>query len=62
MSIGEKPRNFAEICRVAAIAPGAILITPWRIEANQDGVDKDLDQCGCAFCPDDPGKARPASS
>jgi hypothetical protein len=59
MSIGERHRNFGEIFRVAAserVKPGAILIAPWQIDANQDSLGKGLDECGCAFCPDDDQK------
>jgi hypothetical protein len=27
-------------------------IVPWRIDANQHD-ERGLDECGCAFCPDD---------
>jgi hypothetical protein len=60
MSIAETDQNFTEIFRAAAsvrVKPGAILIAPWRIDANQDNLDRGLDECGCAFCPDDDQKS-----
>jgi hypothetical protein len=59
MSTGETHRNIAEIFTAAAldhVKPRAMLIAPWRIDANQDNLHKGLDECGCAFCPDDDGK------
>jgi hypothetical protein len=59
MSIREIHRNLAENFRAAAVErvkPGAILIAPWRVDANQDNLHKRLDECGCAFCPDDDQK------
>jgi hypothetical protein len=57
MSIEETHRNLTEILRAAAserVKPGAILISPWQIDANQDSLDKGLEDCGCAFAPDEP--------
>jgi hypothetical protein len=57
MSIAENHRDFDEILRAAAserVKPGAILIAPWQIDPNQDSLDKGLEDCGCAFAPDDP--------
>jgi hypothetical protein len=59
MSIGETNRDLAEIFGNAAseyVRPGAILIAPWQIDANQDNLHNGLDECGCAFCPDDDQK------
>jgi hypothetical protein len=59
MSIGETHRNLADIFGATAserIKPGAILIAPWQIDTNEDNLDKGLDECGCAFCPDDDQK------
>ena len=58
MSIREIHQNLAENFKVAAserVKLGAILIAPWQIDANQDSEDG-LDECGCAFCPDDDQK------
>jgi hypothetical protein len=60
MSIAENHKDFAEILRAAAserVKLGAILIAPWQIDAGQEGLDKGLDECGCAFCPDDDQKS-----
>ena len=57
MSIAETHRNLTENFNTAAsVKPGAISISPWQVDSNQDGLDKGLDECGCAFCPDDEGK------
>jgi hypothetical protein len=59
MSIGETNRNLGDIVRAAALAgatPGVPVIMPWRMNANQDDTHKGLDDCGCAFCPDDDGR------
>jgi hypothetical protein len=56
MSIGETHRNLAKKERVK---PGAILIAPWQVNANQTNRDKGLDECGCAFCPDEPDDGVP---
>jgi hypothetical protein len=61
MSIAENHRNFAETLRAAAsesIKPGAMLIAPWRIDPNQDSLGKGLEDCGCAFAPDEPDEKR----
>ena len=52
-------RNRDEVVTVAALAgskPGAPFIAPWWFEANQDHLHEGLEQCGCAFCPDDEGQ------
>jgi hypothetical protein len=57
MSIADTHRNVIENFNAAAserIKSGAILISPWQIDANQDSLDKGLEDCGCAFAPDDP--------
>jgi hypothetical protein len=49
--------NLDEIVSAAAmsgIKPGALFIAPWRLGANQDHLHEGLEQCGCAFCPDEP--------
>ena len=59
MSIAQNHQNFSESLRAAAserVKPGAILITPWQIDPNQDSLGKGLEDCGCAFCPDDDQK------
>ncbi len=56
MSTGETYQNLGDIVRAAALEgakPGITMIMPWRMEANQDHADIGLEQCGCAFCPDD---------
>jgi hypothetical protein len=61
MSIAETHRNLAEDFTAAAserIKPGAILIAPWQIDANQGSLDKGLEDCGCAFAPDEPEEKR----
>jgi hypothetical protein len=61
MSIGETNRNLGDFARAAALEgarPGVNVIIPWRMDANQDGPHKGLDECGCAFCPDDDGRER----
>jgi len=58
MSIAQNHRNFAEILRAAAserVKPGGILISPWQVDPNQDSLGKGLEDCGCAFAPDEPG-------
>lgn len=57
MSIREIYPNLADNFRVAAserVKPGAILIVPWHIDANRDRLDRGLEDCGCAFAPDEP--------
>jgi hypothetical protein len=59
MSIAQSHPNFAEVLRAAAsgrVKPGAILISPWQVDSNQDSLDKGLEDCGCAFAPDDEQK------
>jgi hypothetical protein len=61
MSIAENHRNFAEALTAAAlehVKSPAILITSWQLEANQDSLDKGLEDCGCAFAPDEPDQKR----
>jgi hypothetical protein len=56
MSIGETDGNLGEIVRAAALErakAGLTFILPWRMDANQDHLDKGLEECGCGFCPDD---------
>jgi hypothetical protein len=56
MSTGETHRNLGDILSAAALEGanyGVPVIIPWRMEANQDHPHKGLEQCGCAFCPDD---------
>jgi hypothetical protein len=58
MSIREN-RDVAEDFRAAALVRvklEPIMIAPWQINATQDDLLKGLDECGCAFCPDDPCK------
>ncbi len=60
MSTGEMNRNLGDIFRAAALEganQGVPVIVPWRMDANQDHPHKSLDQCGCAFCPDDDQEA-----
>jgi hypothetical protein len=60
MSIREIHRNLGENFRVAAlerVKPEGMLIAPWRIDSTQDSFHKGLDECGCAFCPDDDQKS-----
>jgi hypothetical protein len=57
MSIGETHRNLDDFVKAAAVEcgkPGAAMMVPWRIEANQDHLHEGLEQCGCAFSPDEP--------
>ena len=56
MSIAETQRNLTEDFNAASerIKSGAILISPWQIDAKPDSLDKGLEDCGCAFAPDDP--------
>jgi hypothetical protein len=57
MSIREIHRNLAEDFRAAAsecVKPGAILLAPWQTDPNQDSLDRGLEDCGCAFAPDEP--------
>ncbi len=59
MSTGETNRNLGDIVRAAMLEgakPGVTVIMPWRMNANQDHPHKGLEQCGCAFCPDDDGR------
>jgi hypothetical protein len=61
MSIAQNHQNFSEILRAAAsehVKPGAILIAPWQIDPTQDSLDKGLEDCGCAFAPDEPKEKR----
>jgi hypothetical protein len=61
MSIAQNDRNFAEIFKAAAserVKPGAILISPWQVDANQESLDRGLEDCGCAFAPDEPEEKR----
>lgn len=56
MSTADTCRNLGDVVRAAALEgakPGAPVIMPWRMDANQDHLHKGLDECGCAFCPDD---------
>jgi hypothetical protein len=56
MSTSETHRNLGDIVRAAALEgakPGVTAIVPWRVNANHDRPHKGLDECGCAFCPDD---------
>jgi len=56
MSTGETNRSLGDIFRGAALErakPGAPVIVPWRMDANQDYPYKGLEDCGCGFCPDD---------
>ena len=56
MSTGETHQNLGDIFQAAAFEgakPGVTMIVPWRMDANQDHPRNSLDQCGCAFCPDD---------
>jgi hypothetical protein len=56
MSTVETHRNLGDIVRAAALEgakPGVPVIVPWRMEANQDHPHKGLEDCGCAFYPDD---------
>jgi hypothetical protein len=56
MSIGETCRNLGDLVRAAAERGEHWdpVIVPWRIEASQDRLHKGLEQCGCAFSPDEP--------
>jgi hypothetical protein len=59
MSIAQNRPNFAEILHATAserVKPGAIFILPWQVVSNQDSLDKGLEDCGCAFAPDDEQK------
>jgi hypothetical protein len=61
MSIAQDHRNFAVIFRATAserIKSGTILIAPWQTDANLDSLDRGLDDCGCAFAPDEPEEKR----
>jgi hypothetical protein len=61
MSIREIHPNLAKNFEAAAsehIKPAAILIAPWQIDANQDSLDRGLEDCGCAFAPDEPEEKR----
>jgi hypothetical protein len=52
-------RNLAENFKAAgleSVKPEAILIAPWQIDAGEEDWSKGLDECGCAFCPDDDQK------
>jgi hypothetical protein len=56
MSTAETHRNLGDIFSAAALEgakPGVPVIIPWRMNANHDHLHKGLDECGCAFCPDD---------
>lgn len=58
MSIAQNHSYFAEILRAAnsgRVTPAAILISPWQVNLSQDH-EHGLDECGCAFCPDDDQK------
>jgi len=60
MSTGETSRSLGDIFRGAALEcakPGAPVIVPWRMVANQDHPHKGLADCGCGFCPDDDQEA-----
>jgi hypothetical protein len=59
MSIAQNHGNFSESLRAAAsehAKRGAILISPWQVYSDQDSLDKGLEDCGCAFAPDDEQK------
>jgi hypothetical protein len=61
MSIAETHRNLTENFNAAAsdrIKSGTILIAPWQIDANQESLDRGLEDCGCAFAPDEPDEKR----
>lgn len=56
MSTGDTQDNLDNIFRAAAsecTKLGVPAIMPWRMDANQDHSHKGIEQCGCAFCPDD---------
>jgi hypothetical protein len=57
MSAGEtQHRDLGDMVRAATLErakPGGPIIVPWRINANQDHLQKDPNECGCGFCPDD---------
>jgi hypothetical protein len=60
MSTRETHRNLGDIFRAAAALesdkPGVPVIMPWRMNTNQEHLHNGLDDCGCAFCPDDDGR------
>jgi hypothetical protein len=61
MSIAETHRNLIESFSAAAserIKSGTMSIATWQIDANQDSLDKGLEDCGCAFAPDEPEEKR----
>jgi hypothetical protein len=46
-------KKFFATAAIEFTNPGAAsLVMPWRVDTNQD-LSKSLDECGCAFCPDD---------
>jgi hypothetical protein len=56
MSTRETHGNVSEIARAAALEcakSGVTFILPWRMDAGQDHLHKGIDQCGCAFAPED---------
>jgi hypothetical protein len=49
-------KEFFTTAAIEFAKPGAaFLVMPWRVDTNQDSL-KCLDECGCAFCPDDEQK------